>query len=217
MRLGALYTLNQADEDLDSEPTDLSPYLKCHRTCNSGPMQTRVSEIRSTARREWKFLRADLRRSTDQFGRMSVTLMRFSRILGPAGVITDVLARIICGVEIPRSVRVGPGLRLPHGGRGTVVHWQSTIGSNVTVYHGVTLGVSGPDQRAPHLCSNSYIGTGACILGGVTIGDGARVGANSVVLQSTPPGVTAAGVPAVLRVNSTSEQLHAKTSRHTPE
>lgn len=180
-------------------------------------MQTRVSGIRNTARREWQYLCADLRRSTDQFGRVSVTLIRFSRILGPAGVIPDVFARIICGVEIPRTVSVGPGLRLPHGGRGTVVHWQSTIGSNVTVYHGVTLGVSGPDQRAPHLCSNAYIGTGSCILGGVTIGDGARVGANSVVLQSIPPGATAAGVPAVLRVNSTSGQLHATKSPHTPE
>lgn len=118
---------------------------------------------------------------------------------------------------MPRTVSVGPGLRLPHGGRGTVVHWQSTIGANVTLYHGVTLGVSGPDQRAPHVCDNVYIGTGACILGGVTIGDGARVGANSVVLQSIPPGVTAAGVPAALRVNSTSEQPRAKTSRRTPE
>jgi serine O-acetyltransferase len=146
-------------------------------------------------------LKADLARNEDQFGKIAVVLLRLARALpGPLGVFPDVLMRLICGTEIPRSVKVGPGLRLPHGGRGVVVHWKSEIGSGVTLYHGVTLGVSGPSQGAPILHDGVYVGTGACILGGVTVGDDAKIGANSVVLKDVPAKATAVGVPATIKV-----------------
>nr|WP_286131310.1 MULTISPECIES: hypothetical protein [Actinomycetes] len=119
--------------------------------------------------------------------------------MGSFGVVADVLLRLVCGAEIPRSVEIGPGLRLPHGGRGVVIHWRSRISAGVTIYHGVTLGVSGPDQGAPVVDSDAYIGTGACVLGGITVGANARVGANAVVLTSVPPHSTAVGVPAVVK------------------
>ncbi len=145
-------------------------------------------------------LRADLRRNEDNFGKIAVILLRLSRHLpGALAIFPDVLMRLICGAEIPRSVKVGPGLRLPHGGRGVVVHWKSSIGADVTIYHGVTLGVSGPSQGAPVLRDRVYVGTGACILGGVTVESDAKIGANSVVLDDVPTVATAVGVPASVR------------------
>lgn len=145
---------------------------------------------------ELRALRTDLSAATDQFGKIAVVLLRLSRLLGPLGVVPDVLLRLVCGCEIPRSVEVGPGLRLAHGGRGTVVHYKARIGTGVTLYHGVTLGVSGPSQDAPTLEDGVYVGTGACILGGVTVAAGAKIGANSVVLSDVPAGATAVGAPA---------------------
>lgn len=144
-------------------------------------------------------LRADLNANTDAFGKMAVMLLRTARRLGPVGVLPDVLLRLLCGCDIPRAVKIGPGLRLPHGGRGVVIHPGTHIGAKVTLYHGTTLGVSGPDQGAPTIGDGVYVGTGACILGGVKVGEGARIGANAVVLRDVPAGATAVGVPAQIR------------------
>ena len=141
-------------------------------------------------------LREDLARSSDAFGKVAVVLLRGARVLGPLGLVPDILLRLLCGAEVTRHVQVGPGLRMAHGSRGSVVHPKAVIGSRVTLYHGVTLGVSGPDQRAPRIRDDVYIGTGACILGGVTVGAGAKIGANDVVVKDVPPGATAVGIPA---------------------
>ncbi|GAA0621843.1 hypothetical protein GCM10009547_25770 [Sporichthya brevicatena] len=142
-------------------------------------------------------LKDDLSKATDNFGRVAVILLRLSRSLPSAlSVIPDTLLRILCGCDIPRSVAIEAGLRLPHGGRGVVVHPGSRIGRNVTIYHGVTLGVSGPSQGAPEIGDGVYIGTGACLLGAVVVGPSARIGANAVVLGNVPADSTAVGVPA---------------------
>lgn len=139
--------------------------------------------------------RADMARSTDVFGKIAVTLLRASRALGPLGVVPDVMMRVLCGCEIPRRVPVGPGLLIPHGGRGIVVHPSSIIGSNVIIQHGSTLGV-GKIKDAPSLGDGSYIGAGARVLGPVTVGAGSTVGANAVVTRDVPAGETHVGIPA---------------------
>lgn len=110
-------------------------------------------------------------------------------------VLDAVWTRAVIGAELPRTVVAGPGLRLPHSGRGVVLHPATTIGAWVTLYHRVTMGVRG-GQDAPQIGDGVYIGCGVAILGGVTVGAGARVGANAVVLRDVPAGATAVGVPA---------------------
>jgi serine acetyltransferase len=146
-------------------------------------------------------LKADLIRNEDQAGRWAVTLFRYGqRAPRSTQPIFTLLIRILCGADIPLSVTAGPGLRLPHGSRGTVIHPKVVIGSEATIYHGVTMGVAGRGRlAAPVLGDGVYLGAGCVILGGVTIGDGATVGANAVVTKDIPAGRIAVGIPATLR------------------
>lgn len=143
-------------------------------------------------------LREDLSRNEDQAGRLAVRLFRGGRGAPRLAKPLYTLAlRVLCGVDLPLSVQAGPGLRLPHGARGTIIHPDSKIGSNATIYHGVTLGVDGRGGvEAPTLGDCVYIGAGAVFLGGVHIGAGAKVGANAVVMIDVPEGRTAVGMPA---------------------
>ena len=102
------------------------------------------------------------------------------------------------GADLPFSASAGPRLVLPHGGRGVVLHPTVRIGSGVTLYHQVTIGVRDVDQGGS-VGDDVLIGAGAKILGAVHVGDGARVGANAVVLTDVPPGATAVGIPATIR------------------
>ncbi len=114
-------------------------------------------------------------------------------------------AQIVCrigrqcsGAEIHPMATIGRGLCLPHP-HGVVVGIGVRIGSECTLYDGVNLGVAHPDRPGegyPALGERVLVGTGAKVLGGIEIGDGARIGANAVVLQSVPAGCVAAGVPA---------------------
>jgi serine O-acetyltransferase/putative colanic acid biosynthesis acetyltransferase WcaB len=102
------------------------------------------------------------------------------------------------GIEIPVSVRVGPGLRIYHG-YGIVIHQQVRIGANVVLKQGVTLGHRGEENDpgpVPTIGDDVVFGPGAQVLGGVTVGDGARVGAGAIVLRDVPPGALAVGNPA---------------------
>lgn len=121
------------------------------------------------------------------------------------GRIAGALLRIL-GVNIPSSVTIGPGLRLPHGAVGLVVHERTVLGNDVKLYQGVTLGRADtfrPDQEPwGHIVigDNALVGAGAVVLfhsGTVlTIGAGAVIGANSVVTKNVPAGETWAGQPA---------------------
>lgn len=89
---------------------------------------------------------------------------------------------------------IGPGLFLAHG-IATVLAAES-IGSNCYIHQGVTVGWDYKSERKPIIGDGVFIGAGAVILGAVTIGDYARIGANSVVLCDVPPWSTAVGAPA---------------------
>ncbi|EOU1702731.1 serine O-acetyltransferase [Clostridium perfringens] len=110
------------------------------------------------------------------------------------------LGRFFTGIEIHPGAKIGKGLFIDHG-MGVVIGETAEIGDNVTIYHGVTLGGTGKDKgkRHPTIGNDVIIGCGAKILGPISIGDGAKIGANSVVLKNVPKGKTAVGIPAVIK------------------
>lgn len=101
---------------------------------------------------------------------------------------------VVTGADIPLNARIGGGLLLPHP-NGVVVHPQAEIGPNCLLFQQVTLGM-GADGAVPTLGGHVDVGAGAKLLGGVHVGDHARVGANAVVLHDVPAGTTAVGMPA---------------------
>ncbi|MCD5397327.1 serine O-acetyltransferase [candidate division NPL-UPA2 bacterium] len=106
------------------------------------------------------------------------------------------LARHITGIEIHPGAKIGKGLFIDHG-MGVIIGETSSLGDNVTLFQGVTLGGTGKERgkRHPTLGNNVVIGAGAKILGNITIGDDVQVGANAVVIRSVPPRSTVVGIP----------------------
>lgn len=114
------------------------------------------------------------------------------------------LGRIVTAIEIHPAAQIGRRFFIDHG-TGVVVGETSIIGDDVTLYHSVTLGGISPSvesdkqvgqKRHPTIEDGAIIGSGAAVLGPITIGEGARVGANSVVTKDVPASVTAVGIPA---------------------
>jgi serine O-acetyltransferase len=111
----------------------------------------------------------------------------------------DVLSSALWHVSIGRGVDAQPPLVIPHGH--VVIDGLVRMGKNCTVNPWVTIGLGnkrrpGFSFHGPVIGDNVYIGTGAKVLGAVTVGDNARIGANAVVLDDVPPGATAVGAPA---------------------
>ena len=106
-------------------------------------------------------------------------------------------ARWLTGIEIHPGARLGRRLLIDHG-MGVVIGETAVVGDDVTLYQNVTLGgVSlNPGKRHPTIEDDVVIGAGAAVLGPFTVGRGARVGSNAVVLREVPPGATMVGVPA---------------------
>ncbi len=107
------------------------------------------------------------------------------------------LGRFLTNVDIHPGARIGQRFFIDHGAC-VVIGETAEIGNDVTLYHGVTLGGTSwsPGKRHPTLEHGVIVGAGAKILGPITVGAGSRVGANSVVIESTPPDVTVVGIPA---------------------
>jgi serine acetyltransferase len=103
------------------------------------------------------------------------------------------------GIELPYSAKVGRRVIIEHQ-HGIVVHGQAVIGDDCILRQGVTIGNRTMDRphEAPHLGARVSVGAGAKILGAVSIGDGAQVGANAVVRSDVPVGGVAVGIPARL-------------------
>jgi serine O-acetyltransferase len=107
------------------------------------------------------------------------------------------VGRWLTGIEIHPGATIGRRFFIDHG-MGVVIGETAEIGDDVTLYHGVTLGGTSwnKGKRHPTLSSGVVVGAGAKILGPITIGEGARVGSNAVVVKDVPPGATAVGIPA---------------------
>jgi len=109
------------------------------------------------------------------------------------------LGRMITNIDIHPGARLGRRLFIDHGA-GVVIGETAEIGDDCTLYHGVTLGGTtwNKGKRHPTLGRGVVIGAGAKVLGAISLGDAARVGANSVVVKDIPPARTAVGIPARL-------------------
>jgi serine O-acetyltransferase len=127
--------------------------------------------------------------------RMSHALWR-SNLRLPARFLSQI-SRFITGVDIHPAALLGRRLFIDHA-TGVVIGETAVVGSDVTLYQGVTLGGTGKGQgkRHPTVCDGVFIGNNANILGNITVGENSRVGAGSVVLDDVPPNSTVVGVPA---------------------
>lgn len=110
------------------------------------------------------------------------------------------IGRLLTGIEIHPGAKIGNRLFIDHG-MGIVVGETTTIGDNCTIYHGVTLGGTGKDdkKRHPDIGNNVIIGCGAKVLGPIKIGNNVKIGANAVVLKDVPDNSTIVGIPGKIK------------------
>jgi serine O-acetyltransferase len=121
------------------------------------------------------------------------------------------IARWLTGIEIHPGAVIGRRLFIDHG-MGVVIGETAEIGEDCTLYHGVTLGGVrwNKGKRHPTLGNNVVVGAGAKVLGPIHVGDGARIGSNSVVVKDAADGATVVGIPAhVVQQGVTSEKVVA--------
>lgn len=119
------------------------------------------------------------------------------------------MGRFFTGIEIHPGATIGRRLFIDHG-MGVVIGETAEIGDDVTIYHGVTLGGVSLEKkkRHPTVASNAVIGSGAKVLGPFTVGAGAKIGSNSVVVKEVPDNATVVGIPG--RVVMASEDQNKK-------
>ena len=165
-------------------------------------------------------LKADLARHSrrDVLSIVTLTLIRLNQgvsdpSFGPSRFIVGPFVKLakfvwceLCmSAQFPTSTEIGPGLRLPHGGRGVMIYPLTKIGSNCTIFQWATIGaieVIDDDNfeqwewaAFPTIGDNVYIGCGAQIFGNVHVGDRARIGFGAVVVKDVPADATVKPVP----------------------
>ena len=113
-----------------------------------------------------------------------------------APMVLSYVSRAVTGVEIHPAARIGEDFFIDHGS-GVVIGETAQIGDRVTLYQGVTLGGTGfaRGKRHPTVADDVTIGSGAKLLGPISVGHGAKIGANTVVIQDVPPNSTVVGNP----------------------
>jgi serine O-acetyltransferase len=106
------------------------------------------------------------------------------------------VSRFVTGIEIHPAAKIGRGVFIDHG-MGIVIGETAEVGNNVSLLQGVTLGGTSTrrEKRHPTLRDNVTVGSGAKIIGAITIGENSRVGAGSVVVRDVPPNAVVVGVP----------------------
>jgi len=124
---------------------------------------------------------------------------------------------MVTGIDLPCETRVGQRLRIEHFG-GIIISGDTVIGDDVVLRNGVTIGLRHTGKPgAPRIGNRVDIGAGAKILGTITIGDDAVIGANAVVLKDVPPGALAVGVPARVIMRPRSPALDDSRSHDSPD
>jgi serine O-acetyltransferase len=147
----------------------------------------------------------------------AILLHRLAHWLHNAGVplvprVISQFSRLITGIEIHPGAQIGRRFFIDHG-MGVVIGETAVLGDDVLLYQGVTLGGTGKERgkRHPTLGNQVVVGTGAKVLGNITIGDQVKIGAGSVVVHAVPPHSTVVGIPGrVVRrhgVNNAGEML----------
>lgn len=114
------------------------------------------------------------------------------------GRFTSHIGRVVTGIEIHPGATIGRRVFIDHG-FGVVIGETAEVGDDCTIYQGVTLGGTSLNKgvkRHPTLEPGVIVGAGAKVLGSFTVGEGAKIGSNAVVVKSVPPGATAVGNPA---------------------
>ncbi len=127
---------------------------------------------------------------------------------------TSHLGRWLTGIEIHPGATIGRRVFIDHG-MGVVVGETAEIGDDCTLYHGVTLGGTSwnKGKRHPTLMPGVVVGAGAKILGPITIGAGARVGSNAVVVKDVPDNATAVGIPARILDSAAEKQRNQQAEK----
>lgn len=118
------------------------------------------------------------------------------------------ISRYLTGIEIHPGAKIGRRFFIDHGA-GVVIGETAEIGDDVLLYQGVVLGGTSLEKkkRHPTIGNNVLIGAGAILLGPIHIGDGARIGAGSVVIRDVPENATAVGIPAKVRLGFTGKEI----------
>ncbi len=119
------------------------------------------------------------------------------------------LFRFLTGIEIHPGATIGHSIMIDHG-MGVVIGETAEVGNRVTIYQGVTLGGTGnhTGKRHPTVGNDVIIGSGAKVLGPVTLGNEVKVGANSVVLHDVPNGATVVGIPGkIVKIKNSSSKV----------
>lgn len=127
------------------------------------------------------------------------------------------LLRIIFSCDYVPTCKLGDGVILNHNGLGSVL-WAKSIGDNTQIWQNVTLGAGKADvyeDAFPTIGKNVKIYTGSVVIGNITVGDGAVVGANSVVTHDVPPNAVVVGAPARVIRMLDEEPAHTHTHTHT--
>ena len=127
-------------------------------------------------------------------------------------------AKFLTGIEIHPAAKIEGGVFIDHGA-GVVIGETAEVGEGTVIYQGCTLGGTGKEtgKRHPTVGKNCVISAGAKVLGGITVGDCAKVGAGAVVLKDVPPHATVVGVPArVVRIGGSKEGVDLYQEKSDP-
>jgi serine O-acetyltransferase len=164
------------------------------------PFETLLADLRAPVERD-PAARGYLDVLLSYPGWKAVTAHRFIHLLYVANIpllprFLGSISRFFTGIEIDPGAKIGKGVFIDHG-IGVVIGETAEVGDDCTIYQGVTLGGTSLQhaKRHPTLGRNVTVGSGAAILGAITIGDGAKIGANSVVVKDVPPNATVVGIP----------------------
>lgn len=175
-------------------------------------LETIRQDLRAKA--SWCYERDDWRSMLRTLATDGTTAMIIYRLmqrsrryrLVPLEMMFNKLNAVLCNCIIGRGAEFGPRFVLIHS-TGVVINGAVRGGDGVYIEHQVTIGAE--RRQSPILGNDVFLGAGAKVIGAVTIGDGARIGANAVVLQDVPPGATAVGVPARIIDSISRETLAA--------